>query len=143
MLWRLSRTDSSCRPSPCLRRLSRRPRPSPSFGLDPDWLNPGPSGLLVHGLPTGFSERLTSRDFGSSLRVSFASRVDQIFFKLYAAADRRELRDFSDLQQLEPTTAELWAAARWARTHNMPGPFDDAMARALADLGVEDEGRRA
>jgi hypothetical protein len=26
-------------------------------------------------------------------------------------------------------------------THNMPGPFDDAMAGALADLGVEDEGR--
>jgi hypothetical protein len=28
-------------------------------------------------------------------------------------------------------------------THNMPGPFDDAIAQALADLGVEDEGRDA
>jgi hypothetical protein len=54
------------------------------------------------------------------LRVSFASRIDQIFFKLYAAADRREPRDFADLRALAPTADELRAAARWARTHNMP-----------------------
>ena len=65
----------------------------------------------------------------------FAARVDQIFFKLYAAADRREPRDFADLRALEPTAAELRAAARWARTHNMPGPFDDAVARVLQDSG--------
>jgi len=112
------------------------------LGLKPDWLNAGPTGLLVHGLPDGFADRLTSRDFGDALRVSFASRVDQVFLKLYAAADRREPRDFDDLRRLAPTPEELHAAARWARTHNMPGPFDDAMARALADLGVEDEGRR-
>ena len=114
-----------------------------SFGLGDDWLNSGPTGLLVHGLPDGFVERLTSRDYGPGLRVSFAARVDQVFLKLYAAADRREERDFSDLRQLKPTVEELRAGARWARTHNMPGPFDEAMARALADLGVEDEGRRA
>ncbi|HUA70237.1 MAG TPA: DUF6036 family nucleotidyltransferase [Solirubrobacteraceae bacterium] len=113
------------------------------FGLRPDWLNAGPTGLLLHGLPVGFADRLTSRDFGQALRVSFASRIDQVFLKLYAAADRREPRDFADLRLLKPTDEELRAAARWARTHNMPGPFDDAMARALADLGVEDEGRGA
>lgn len=113
------------------------------FGLEPNWLNPGPTGLLLHGLPAGFAERLIFRDYGEALRVSFASRIDQIFLKLYAAADRREPRDFADLRRLEPTDEELRAAARWARTHNMPGPFDDAMARALADLGVEDAGRVA
>lgn len=113
------------------------------FGLEPDWLNAGPTGLLLHGLPVGFVDRLTSRDFGQALRVSFASRIDQVFLKLYAAADRREARDFADLRRLRPTDEELRAGARWARTHNMPGPFDDAMARALADLGVEDEGRVA
>lgn len=112
------------------------------LGLKPDWLNAGPTSLLIHGLPDGFADRMTSRDFGDALRVSFASRVDQVFLKLYAAADRREPRDFDDLRRLAPTSEELQAAARWARTHNMPGPFDDAMARALADLGVEDEGRR-
>jgi len=113
------------------------------LGLEPNWLNAGPTGLLVHGLPEGFADRLDRRDYGSALRVSFASRIDQVFLKLYAAADRREARDFADLRALAPTDEELRAGARWARTHNMPGPFDEAMARALADLGVEDEGRRA
>ena len=75
--------------------------------------------------------------------MSFASRIDQIFFKLCAAADRREPRDFADLRQLKPTPAELRTGARWARTHNMPGPFDDALARTLTDLGVQDDGRDA
>ena len=113
------------------------------LGLDEYWLNAGPTSLLAHGPPPGFSERLIRRDYGTSLRVSFASRVDQIFFKLYAAADRREPRDFADLRSLNPTTAELHDAARWARTHNMPGPFDDELARTLSDLGVQDEGRDA
>jgi len=77
------------------------------------------------------------------LVVSFASRIDQIFLKLYAAASRREPRDFADLRSLEPNASELRHGARWARTHNMPGPFDDEMRQALADLGVEDDGRDA
>jgi hypothetical protein len=113
------------------------------LGLKSDWLNAGPTGLLVHGLPDGFADRLTSRDYGEALRVSFAARVDQVFFKLYAWADRREPRDFDDLRRLVPSGEELLAAARWARTHNMPGPFDDEMAAALAEFGVEDEGRGA
>lgn len=111
------------------------------LGLEPNWLNPGPTGLLIHGLPAGFVERLIDRDYGAALTVSFASRVDQVFLKLYAAADRREPRDFADLRALQPTAVELRDAARWARTHNMPGPFDDAIAQALQDLGVEDDGR--
>ena len=111
------------------------------LGLQPNWLNAGPTSLLIHGLPHGFAERLARREFGPALRVSFASRVDQIFLKLYAAADRREPRDFTDLRALEPSPVELRDAARWARTHNMPGPFDDAIARALQDLGVQDDGR--
>jgi len=113
------------------------------FGLEPNWLNPGPTSLLDLGLPEGFERRMLARDYGPALRVSFAARIDQVFFKLYAAADRREPRDFADLRDLQPTESELHAAARWARTHNMPGPFDDALARALGDLGVEDAGRDA
>lgn len=113
------------------------------LGLLPTWLNPGPTSLLKLGLPDGFASRLIAHVYGPALRVSFASRVDQIFFKLYAAADRREPRDFADLRQLAPTPEELRAGARWARTHNMPGPFDDALARTLADLGVVDDGRDA
>ncbi len=113
------------------------------LGLDPDWLNSRPTGLLSSGLPAGFLDRVIVRDYGDALRISFAARIDHVFFKLYAAADRREPRDFADLARLDPTVPELRDAARWARTHNMPGPFDDAMRVALLDLGVEDEGRDA
>jgi hypothetical protein len=112
-------------------------------GLERNWLNPGPTSLLLHGLPSGFAARMIAREYGPGLRVSFAARVDQVFLKLYAAADRREPRDFDDLRRLEPTGPELRDAARWARTHNMPGPFDDALTRALGELGVEDAGRDA
>jgi len=112
------------------------------FGLAPDWLNAGPTSLLeIGGLPSGFRSRLTERQFGTKLKISFAARIDQIHFKVYAAADRGEPRDLSDLRALEPTPDELHAAASWARTHNMPGPFDDALAHALRTFGVEDAGR--
>ncbi|MDA0168444.1 hypothetical protein OJ998_05035 [Solirubrobacter taibaiensis] len=111
------------------------------FDLDPDWLNPGPTSLLDLGLPQGFQKRLITRRYGPSLAVSFAARVDQVFFKLYAAADRQEPRDVADLQALMPMAEELRAAARWTRTHNAPGPFDIALAQTLSDFGVEDEGR--
>lgn len=114
------------------------------FRLAPDWLNAAPTSLLETGggLPAGFADRMITREFGPALTVSFASRIDQIHFKLYAAADREEPRDFDDLRALEPTADELKAAAAWTRTHNAPGPFDEALTRALRTLGVEDEGRR-
>jgi hypothetical protein len=113
------------------------------FGLDANWLNPGPTSYVDTGLPEGFAGRLITRGYGPALQVSFAARVDQIHFKLYAWVDRQAPRDIADLRALDPAHDELRAAARWARDQNMPGPFDDAMARALAGLGVEDEGRIA
>jgi hypothetical protein len=84
---------------------------------------------------------MTTVEYGLGLQVSFASRLDQIHLKLYAFADRREPRDEADLRQLGPTADELTAAAKWARTHNAPGPFDDALANALRAFGVTDVGR--
>jgi hypothetical protein len=115
------------------------------FRLARGWLNAAPTSLLEigSGLPAGFVDRMMTREFGSALTVSFASRIDQIHLKLYAAADREEPRDFDDLRALEPTHDELKGAAAWARTHNAPGPFDEALARTLRTFGVEDEGRLA
>jgi hypothetical protein len=115
------------------------------FRLASDWLNPAPTSLLAigSGLPAGFTKRMVTREYGDALTVSFASRVDQVYLKLYAAADRGEPRDFDDLRALGPTPEELRAAAAWARTHNAPGPFDGAMARALQTFGVDDDGRRS
>ena len=111
------------------------------FGLKSSWLNHGPTSLLDFGLPDGFEDRMSTVDYGPGLRVSFASRLDQVHLKLYAFADRGEPRDEADLRRLEPTAEELTVAAKWARTHNAPGPFDDALADALDALGVTDVGR--
>ena len=117
-------------------------RVAADFGLAAGWLNSGPTALLeIGGLPEGFGERLTAVDYGLALTVSFASRFDQVHLKLYALADRQEPRDEADLRALDPTADELRAAARWARTHNAPGPFDEQLAAALASFGVEDVGR--
>ena len=85
--------------------------------------------------------RLTTTSYGEALKVSFASRFDQVQLKLYALADRSEARDEQDLRRLAPTREELLAGAAWARSHNAPGPFDDQLAVALAKFGVEDVGR--
>jgi hypothetical protein len=119
-------------------------RVAADFGLKPAWLNPGPTRLLeIGGLPSGFVERLTTRAYGEALRISFASRFDQVQLKLYALADRQEPRDELDLRRLEPTEEELRAGAAWARTHNAPGPFDDALTATLAKFGVQDVGRQS
>ena len=108
----------------------------------------GGSGLLAIGVvqrptqdPEGFSSRSLTRAYGEALRVDFASRHDQVHLKLYALATRDEPRDETDLRALSPSPDELHAAARWTRTRDAPGPFDDALAAALARFGVEDEGR--
>ena len=137
------------------RLVSAAPLPDPviaaarivarDFRLAPGWLNSAPTSLLdtADGLPAGFANRMITRAFGSALTVSFASRFDQVHLKLYAAADRGEPRDFDDLRALAPTADELRAAASWARSHNMPGPFDEDIRPTLHTLGVEDEGRSA
>jgi hypothetical protein len=88
------------------RLMSAAPLPDPviaaarivarDFRLAPGWLNSAPTSLLdtADGLPTGFANRMITRAFGSALTVSFASRIDQVHLKLYAATDRGEPRDF-------------------------------------------------
>jgi hypothetical protein len=109
-----------------------------TLGLSPDWLNPGPTSLLAFGLPVGFSDRTTVRDYGG-LVVHLAGRVDQICFKLYAAVDQGpRSKHMQDLRRLEPSHDELHAAARWARSHDSSEGFRMMCSQALALLGVED-----
>lgn len=51
-------------------------------GEDEDWLNAKPSELLRVGMPEGWEDRLTARDFGTGLRVSLVGREDLISTKL-------------------------------------------------------------
>lgn len=108
------------------------------FGVSDGWLNAGPSDLLDFGLPDGFVDRLERRAFGSALTVHFASRFDQIHFKLYALVDQGVGRHETDLRALMPTSDELLTAARWTRTHDPSEGFREQLESALRYLGVED-----
>lgn len=109
------------------------------FSLLPRWLNPGPAKLLELGLPDGFVDRLERRDYGAGLAVHFASRYDQIHFKLYAAVDEGGPgKHEADLRALGPTEAELIAAARWSRSHDPSSGYAEELRGALEFLGVSD-----
>jgi hypothetical protein len=107
------------------------------FSLEPDWLNSGPTKLLDFGFPEGFADRLERRDYGSCLVVHFASRLDQIHFKLYAAVDEGGPgKHEADLKALAPTETELVAAARWSRSHDPSDGYAQELRGALGFLGV-------
>ncbi len=127
----------------------RRPQPLPpeltaaahrvsrDFGVPSGWLNAGPSSLLDFGLPEGFLERLERRRYGTALTVHFASRPDQVHFKLYALVDQGPGKHERDLRALGPTEDELLAAARWARTHDPSEGFRGELQLVLAHLGLK------
>ena len=127
------------------------PDPLPSFlleaaqqvardlGLFDNWLNNGPSsgegGLYQMGLPQGIADRLTAREYGPRLTIYFIGRLDQIHFKLYAAADQRDGTHLTDLRALNPTGGELETAARWAMTHDVSEGFKTVLRETLRELG--------
>lgn len=118
---------------------SARDRVARDFALPTEWLNGGPTELLRLGLPTGFDERLDVREFSPSLTVRFASRLDQIHFKLYAAVDAGGPgRHATDLVALRPTPDELRQAARWSRPHDPSEGYLVSLVQALAHFGLHD-----
>ncbi len=100
------------------------------------WVNGGPTSLLNAGLPEGFEDRLTKRQYGG-LTIYFAGRFDQICFKLYAAVDQGpKSKHFADLKQLEPTPDELVQAKKWCLTQDASAEFSHILSQALNALGV-------
>jgi hypothetical protein len=106
------------------------------FDVPHDWLNSGPAELLRFGLPEGFEDRWETQRYGDGLTVRWASRLDQIHFKLYAAVDQAG-RHLQDLNALRPTRRELLAAARWCRQHDPSDGFLSMLTEALKYFGVE------
>jgi len=115
-----------------------RDRIARDFSLPADWLNPGPTDLLEFGLPEGLIARLERRDYGDSLTVYFASRYDQIHFKLYALVDQGPGKHEADLRALSPTEEELLAAARWSRSHDPSQGYAQVLREVLTHMGVRD-----
>jgi hypothetical protein len=108
------------------------------FGLAENWLNAGPTDLLKWGLPEGFMNRVVSRTYGTTLVVHFASRFDQIHFKLFAMVDQGGGRHEADLRALKPTPEELIAAAHWSVTQDPSPGYKSVLVQALQVLGVDD-----
>jgi len=118
--------------------LTARALVARDFGMDEDWLNPGPTGLLKWGLPEGFMTRVVAKRYGPALLVYFAGRVDQVHFKLFAMVDQGGGRHEADLRALAPSPAELIAAARWSLTQDPSPGYKMVLADALRYLGVDD-----
>ncbi|MFN0153944.1 MAG: DUF6036 family nucleotidyltransferase [Gaiella sp.] len=118
--------------------IEARDQVARDFGLPEDWLNAAPADLLDFGLPDDFVRRLERRDYGEALSVHFASRFDQIHFKLYAMVDQGAGKHEADLRALSPNRDELLAAARWTRRHDPSEGFREQLLAALAYLGAED-----
>src|SRR5215208_5095338 len=93
------------------------------MGLDPHWMNTGPSLQWHQGLPVG-------------LDVGVVSRADLIFFKLYAAADDATTRSvhYKDLLALAPTAEELDAAAAWVRPQNASPEFHEILDQLMVHV---------
>jgi len=104
------------------------------FGLDDDWLNLGPARQLELGLPAGFADRLVRRGYGDHFTAWFASRYDQVHFKLYAAVDRGDYH-VQDLIALKPTDGELSAAARWMLPQDVSAAFRHSLVEFLEAQG--------
>ncbi|MFN8205555.1 MAG: DUF6036 family nucleotidyltransferase [Solirubrobacteraceae bacterium] len=119
--------------------VEARDRVARDFALPEDWLNSEAArDMLRLGLPDGFMERLARREYGPFLTVRYASRIDQIHFKLHATVDRGGGKHLADLQALAPTADELARAARWARTHDPSEGFLGVLIEVLSFFGVED-----
>lgn len=111
------------------------------LGLPEDWLNNGPSsgegGLYRLGLPDGFAARLSWKRFGGKLTVAFIDRIDQVYFKLYAAVDQFGSYHASDLQELDPTDEELLGAVAWSRTHDPSDGYLESIKMFFREFGYE------
>ncbi len=115
------------------------------LGLSDDWLNNGPSqgkgGLFQMGLPEGLAKRLHSKQYGSHLTVHYIDRLDQIFFKLFASADRGGYH-IEDLLHLKPSEDEIARAAKWAMTHDVSEGFAMILKQLVCELGYEELSKR-
>jgi hypothetical protein len=107
------------------------------FDLPGDWFNTGPEGYIKSGLPEGLIERLTWKEYGHNLSIGYISRIDQIFFKLYASVDRGGYH-VDDLLALQPTENELAAAARWTCEQDPSEGFSTLLRSMLHQLGFDD-----
>ena len=102
------------------------------MGLEPHWLNTGPSLQWHAGLPPGIERRIHWRQY-AALGVGRVGRQDLILFKLFAAADSAGPGSvhYQDLLALRPTSEELDAATVWVRTQDASPIFAEILSQLI------------
>lgn len=111
--------------------------------LPEHWINPGPTSLLDAGLPEGLMDRLAeTRRYGQKLTVLFIGRLDQICFKVFAAADAGPGRHLEDLRELNPASDEMERAARWVMQQDPSEDFRLMLKTMLRKIGYEQASER-
>lgn len=115
------------------------------LGLNPGWLNTAAAEVLeVYGPPDGMAERLLARNYGPALRALFLSRIDQIHFKILAAADpaapERHLEDLK--ARLCPTAVETRTAVRWLLDRRTSSWFRANVRHVVEMIGHADIARK-
>ncbi len=111
------------------------------FKLPDEWINNGPTSMVRTGLPEGFIARLISKRYGDNLVVHYTSRLDLIYFKLYAAVDRQG-QHIEDLKKLDPSPQEMEAAALWCLAQDPSEPFRAELVKLLEWMDYGDVVRR-
>jgi hypothetical protein len=104
------------------------------FDLPHNWFNTMAESYIKTGLPSGLLQRLTWICYGQNLHIGFISRIDQIFFKLYAGVDRGGYH-VDDLISLSPTESELVDACRWVCEQDPSEGFRHLLVSMLEQLG--------
>ena len=107
------------------------------INLPEDWFNNGPASQFDMGLPPDLQTRLKTEVIGKKLTVHYIGRLDQIYFKTYASADRGGYH-VTDLRALKPTTEELVAAAKWCMTQDISEEFRKILLDMFNQLGWQD-----
>ncbi len=102
--------------------------------LPTDWLNNGPASQFIMGLPPGFSTRLQCRTIGTKLTIYYIGRIDQIYFKVFASADRGGYH-IDDLKALCPSEEELLDAAKWCMEQDVSEGFRFIIKEMLTQCG--------
>ncbi len=110
--------------------LESASRVAVDFDLPVDWINNGPTSMVRTGLPDGFTGRLLAKRYGDYLVVHYSSRLDLIFFKLYAAVDSQG-QHIEDLRILGPSIEEMEAAAMWCLQQDPSESFKGELVKLL------------
>jgi hypothetical protein len=126
-------------PAPLARAIATVAR---DLALDDHWMNTGPALQWQQGLPEGLGERVQWRHYGPpaapdlGLDIGLVSRLDLIFFKLYAAADYATTRSvhYKDLIALSPASHELTAAADWVRPQTVSPEFHSILDQLVSHV---------